>query len=93
MPNPHHPSTAHLLSLFSWEHLPPPLQAVVIPVASIAEAYAETLESGPELSVGLRHLLDAKDALVRQKVIDLRNANTPAPANTPEPFITKGTHP
>lgn len=88
MQKQHHPSVQHLLSLFTWDHLPPALQSIVMPIATLAEAYAETLESGPELSVGLRHLLDAKDALVRQKVIDLREANTPAPANTPEPFIT-----
>lgn len=87
MAKQHHPSVQHLLSLFSYEHLPPTLQGIVIPIAAIAEAYAEQLESGPELSVGLRHLLDAKDALVRQRVIDLRAANTPAPANNPEPFL------
>lgn len=83
----HHPAVQHLLSLFDYEHLPPSLQQVSKPVHDVAHAMADALESGPELSVGLRHLLDGKDALVRQRVIDLRAASTPPPANNPEPFL------
>jgi hypothetical protein len=82
-----HPAVTHLLSLFDYEHLPPSLQAVSKPVHDLAHHMADTLESGPELSVGLRHLLDGKDALVRQRVIDLRNADQSPPANNPEPFL------
>lgn len=68
----HHPATAHLLSLFEYEHLPRHLQTVSQPLAALAHTYADTLESGPELTTGLRKLLEAKDCLVRQAVIDAR---------------------
>jgi hypothetical protein len=33
---------------------------------------ADQLADGPELSAGLRKLVEAKDCLVRQRVVDLR---------------------
>lgn len=65
-----HPATEHLLKLFSYEHLPPHLQAVSKPICHLAVMMADTLGSGPELTTGLRKLLEAKDCLVRQAVID-----------------------
>lgn len=35
------------------------------PACELAEHYADTLPSGPELTVGLRKLLEAKDCFVR----------------------------
>lgn len=89
MPKQHHPAVQHLLKQFRYEHLPPVLQTISKPVHDLAHMMADVLGSGPELSVGLRHLLDGKDALVRQRVEDLEKANEPPPINTPEPFITK----
>lgn len=88
-PKQHHPAVQHLLSLFDYAHLPLTLQQISAPIHDIAHTMANSLESGPELSVGLRHLLDGKDALVRQRVIDLRAANEPPPINSPEPFLTR----
>lgn len=85
-----HPATQHLLDLFAYEHLPPPLQKISKPIHDLAHQLAEQLADGPELSVGLRHLLDGKDALVRQRVIDLKAADQPKPVNSPEPFLTHG---
>lgn len=65
-----HPGVAHVLDLFTYKHLPEHLQKVSRPCAELAELMAETLGQGPELTVGLRKLLEAKDALVRQAVID-----------------------
>lgn len=87
MTKQHHPSVQHLLKQFRYEHLPPSLQQISKPVHDLAHSMAELLQSGPELSVGLRHLLDGKDALVRQRVEDLEAASTPPPANNPEPFL------
>ena len=67
---PLHPSVQHLLDLFAYDHLPVYLQRVSMPVSVLAHRMAHSLESGPEIVVGLRHLLDAKDCLVRQAVID-----------------------
>lgn len=64
----HHPSIAHLLQFFTWEHLPPHLQAVSKPFAVLAETMADTLPGNPETSAGLRKLLEAKDCCVRALV-------------------------
>lgn len=65
-----HPGTEHLLSLFAFEHLRPDLQAVSKPLHDLAFQLADTLQDGPELSAGLRKLVEAKDCFVRQAVQD-----------------------
>ena len=60
-----HPATTAVLRYFAWDHLPPDLQAVSKPIGELAQQMAETLPGGPELTTGLRKLLEAKDCLVR----------------------------
>lgn len=69
-----HPSTQHLLDLLAT---PPATTATGGGVAAIcdriyraATAVTDLLNDGPELTVALRHLLDARDALLRQESID-----------------------
>jgi hypothetical protein len=64
-----HPNTIQLLSFFAFEHLPPHLQAVSAPCHDLAFDMATTLPDGPELTAGLRKLLEAKDAFVRQALV------------------------
>lgn len=64
-----HPATAHVLQFFSYEHLPSHLQEVSRPFHDLAVAMADRLGDGPELTVGLRKLLEAKDAIVRHAVL------------------------
>lgn len=85
----HHPAVQHLLKQFRYAHLPPALQEISKPIHDLAHQMADNLQSGPELSVGLRHLLDGKDALVRQRVADLEAASQPVPANTPESYLAR----
>lgn len=59
-----HPSTEAILKYFEFAHLPQHLQDVSRPLCDIAHAMAETME-GPELTTGLRKLLEAKDCFVR----------------------------
>lgn len=59
-----HPSTAAILEYFSFEHLSPAQQRVAEPLGKIAHEYARGLQ-GPELTAGLRKLLEAKDCFVR----------------------------
>ena len=59
-----HPATAAILKFFAYAHLPPYLQSVSKPFAELAGSMAERLE-GPEVTVGLRKLLEAKDCMVR----------------------------
>lgn len=54
-----------IMRYFAYAHLPPHLQEVSQPFCELAEHIENTLQSGPEKSVALRKLLEAKDAAVR----------------------------
>ncbi|MGW5616289.1 hypothetical protein [Streptomyces sp. NPDC003877] len=60
-----HPGTTHLLRYFEYAHLPAHLQVVSRPCADLAQRMTEALPDGPELTAGLRKLLEAKDCFVR----------------------------
>lgn len=60
-----HPGTAHIARYFDYAHLPEHLQAVSKPCHDLAEQMLQVLSDGPELTVALRKLLEAKDAFVR----------------------------
>ena len=60
-----HPSTTHLLGYFAYDHLPEYLQVVSRPCGELAAAMIDALPDGPELTAGLRKLLEAKDCFVR----------------------------
>ena len=60
-----HPSTAHVLQYFEYGHLPPHLQAVSKPVGDLAHLMVDGLPESPEVTAGLRKLLEAKDCFVR----------------------------
>lgn len=63
-----HPSTTALLGWFEHKHLPDHLQAVSAPFGTLAMQMVGELPDGPELSAGLRKLLEAKDCMVRAAV-------------------------
>jgi hypothetical protein len=60
-----HDATANIGRFFDYEHLPEPLQLVSRPCHDLAEAMILALPDSPELTVGLRKLLEAKDCFVR----------------------------
>jgi hypothetical protein len=60
-----HPGTTAIAKHFAHEHLPPHLQAVSKPCHDLAAAMITALPDGPELTAGLRKLLEAKDCFVR----------------------------
>jgi hypothetical protein len=60
------PSTT--IQWFEYDHLPPALQEVSKSIAELAHLMEDTLPDGPEKSVGMRKLLEAKDAFVRAKL-------------------------
>jgi hypothetical protein len=68
-----HPGVAHFEPLFEYAHLPEHLQVISEPFANLARHMLLQLQDGPELSAGLRKLVEAKDCAVRQAVIDRRN--------------------
>ena len=64
-----HPATQSILRYFSYQHLPAYLAAMSKPFHDLAHELAnnDKLE-GPEMTVALRKLLEAKDAAVRSAV-------------------------
>ena len=59
---------AELLSLFTYEHLPPHLQDVSRPICRMAHHIAETTRPCWDQIRALEHLMIAKDAAVRSAV-------------------------
>ena len=55
----------HLLSFFSWQHLPERLQKVSQPFGALADQLFYLLPAGIERTAALRKLLEAKDCAVR----------------------------
>lgn len=68
-----HPSTEHLLRYFEYGHLPERLQSYSVPFAELALDVVTALPDGPELTAGLRKLLEAKDCIVRAAVDQMRD--------------------
>lgn len=64
-----HSSTQHLWRLFDDDHLAPDLQQASRPCRLLAAEQIQALPDGPELTTGLRKLLEAKDCFVRQAVL------------------------
>jgi hypothetical protein len=61
-----HPATEALLRFFDYTHLPERLQRVSRPFHDTAHELVTDLQlDGPELTVALRKLLEAKDCAVR----------------------------
>jgi hypothetical protein len=63
-----HPAVDHVLKFFDYEHLPGYLQAIAQPVHDLAYQMADELLPSPEVTVGLRKLLEAKDCFVRARI-------------------------
>ena len=57
-----------MLKWFAYGHLPEHLQEVSKPFCELAENMVFFLDPGPERTVFLRKLLEAKDAAVRAKL-------------------------
>ena len=60
-----HPGTSAIARHFEYAHLRKDLQTVSKQCHDLAEAMIAALADGPELTAGLRKLLEAKDCFVR----------------------------
>jgi len=82
-----HYSTREITQYFEYEHLPPHLQALSKACADLAEAMVNQLPDSPELTTGLRKLLEGKDCFVRCAVTasKKRAPKHPSPASTSTP--------
>ena len=65
---PRHPALEAILQYFAWAHLPERLQTVSRPFGELALQMADAVPNGPEVTAGLRKLLEAKDCFVRAAV-------------------------
>lgn len=65
-----HPAIQQVAKHFTFEHLPEDLQEVSRGCTLLAEEMLTALPDGPELTTGLRKLLEAKDCFVRAAVED-----------------------
>jgi hypothetical protein len=65
-----HPAVLHLMRFFGSEHLPEELARISRPCADLAEEMRAELPANPELTTGLRKLLEAKDCFVRAALVD-----------------------
>jgi hypothetical protein len=68
--------TDDMMQWFDWQHLPTDLQAVSQVLQAAATAMHKDLKPGSEKTAGMRKLLEAKDAFVRQAIRD----RPPAPS-------------
>lgn len=64
-----HVGTQHLAKLFDYEHLPSDLQQTSKLCHDLAARMIHRLPDGPELTAGLRKLVEAKDCFVRAEVV------------------------
>lgn len=60
-----HPGVVQIAQYFDYDHLPEHLRGVSERCASLAAQMIGGLPDGPELTTGLRKLLEAKDCFVR----------------------------
>ena len=58
-----------MLKWFAYSHLPGHLKKVSQPFGELAQQIVSTVQNGPERTVALRKLLEAKDAAVRAVVV------------------------
>lgn len=65
-----HPATAGLLRWFEYDHLPAALKPTSQMCHDLAHEMVRRHPDGPELSAGLRKLLEAKDCFVRAALSD-----------------------
>lgn len=72
-----HPSTLAVLQWFRWEYLREDLQETAEAFAELAVDMVMMYPDGPELTAGLRRLLDAKDCMVRCAVLLAKSRETP----------------
>lgn len=64
-----HPGTQGVVRWFEHAHLPEHLAAVSEACSDLADEMVQTLPDGPDLTTGLRHLLEAKDSFVRAAIV------------------------
>lgn len=68
-----HPATQAIAGYFDYGHLPPHLRTISKRCHDLAVDMLVDLPDSPELTAGLRKLLEAKDCFVRAAVDNQKN--------------------
>ncbi len=63
-----HPAIQEKMRHFRYQQLPPHLAEVSKAVGDLAERMADELPADPQTTLGLQHLIYAKDCFVRARV-------------------------
>lgn len=63
-----HPATQQIGRWFDYDHLTGSTRETSAACAALAERMILTLDDGPQLTTGLRKLLEAKDCFVRAAI-------------------------
>lgn len=63
-----HPSVESISRFFEYSHLPEPLKTIAAGCNDLKDFMLSQLDDDPELTAGLRKLLEAKDCFVRSSV-------------------------
>jgi hypothetical protein len=86
-----HSSVEAVTKYFEHNHLPEPLFSIAYKCSTLKDEMLANLEDDPELTVGLRKLLEAKDCFVRAAVsLENRrrqNPNQGAPLSRPDHVV------
>jgi hypothetical protein len=82
------PAVTSVLQFLADSHLHPDLKRIVITLRDAAFILVDNMQDGPELTVALRRLVDAKDSFVRHYLVTHRFQLTPQPKNTADAVIT-----
>lgn len=83
-----HPSVEAVTRFFESDHLPEPLKDIGLTTKDYVRWILQRIpEDDPELTAGLRKLLEAKDCFIRAKVAEVNRAkgNTNEGAPLPRP--------
>lgn len=86
-----HPATVEMFRHLTWSHLPTHLRPYSSEVSAVAFFMVDRLPDSPELTVGLRKLLEAKDCFVRCAV-ELHRAIEDAPVEFVDQPIDRALH-
>lgn len=68
-----HPSVSAVTQYFKSDHLPDHLKDIAERCENLKDAMLSALPDSPELTAGLRKLLEAKDCFVRARVSALND--------------------
>lgn len=81
-----HSSVEAVTRFFEHEHLPEPLKFIAHKCSALKDDMLDAIDDDPELTAGLRKLLEAKDCFVRATVAQVNRDKGLHPSNEGSPL-------